>query len=66
MMGVLIAVAILFTALYAQREHYKFLESKRSFIDFSALERELYKLRKEFEEQQKRVDALTLKAGFKL
>ncbi len=59
----LILVALLLAALlYAQRKHYEYL------LDKDAREGVIItpKLLKDFEETKQRVDALALKAGFRL
>ena len=59
--------------LHAQKKHYEFLESQKKRTDLSHYAKHLdLKIealeisKKDFEEYKKRVDSLTLRAGFKL
>lgn len=52
--------------LFAQKAHYEHLKTKEECKNTSLLTADLEKKLKEFEEYKKRMDALTLKAGFKL
>lgn len=53
-------------ALYAQRAHYVFKSAKAQAKNLTELNGELSAKMKEFEDYKKRVDALTVRAGFKL
>ncbi len=62
-----LSVAILVLgAVYAQREHYLFIQRKSEVDKIIRGSGEISSLKKEFDEYKKRVDSLTLKAGFKL
>lgn len=52
--------------LFLQYNHYKFIERKDTLNKIIMGSGELEEFKKDFEEYKKRVDALTLKAGFKL
>lgn len=54
------------SCLYAQRRHYDQLNMKMDWTFNEALTEELTKKLKELEELKKKVDALTLRAGFKI
>lgn len=69
MTAILITALILCGIVYLQGEHYKFLRGKeesRELIEFYTELDRIDKKLKEFDEYKKRVDALTLRAGFKL
>ena len=63
---IVIVVFVLVALLYAQDRHYSYLQEKIEWENSLELDAELEKKLKEFDEYKKRVDALTLKAGFKL
>jgi hypothetical protein len=67
MWDVVSIMALMIAALlYAQKKHYEYLERKRSLDQTLTLDSELSEMLKEFQDYKKRVDVLTLKAGFKL
>lgn len=63
---IIIVALILFALIYAQERHYQFIEEERDNSHSLELDAQLSKTLKEFEDYKKRVDALTLRAGFKL
>jgi hypothetical protein len=66
-MQVIFSVALLMIGLIIlQYQHYAFVERQKSLDKVIHGSGEIDKLRKEFDDYKKRVDALTLKAGFKL
>lgn len=65
MMGLSLGVAMIGAVLYAQRKHYEFLRAQKDSRDLSKLTWDLEVKLKEFDEVKKRVDSLTLRAGFK-
>jgi hypothetical protein len=62
----LVTPAILVALLYAQRKHYEYLERKLTLEKNAESEARFSDALKEFDAYKKRVDVLTLKAGFKL
>lgn len=62
----LVATIVMRNFLSAQRAHYDFLEGERRVRDVTYVTEELESRLKEFDDYKKRVDALTVKAGFKL
>lgn len=54
------------SCLYAQRRHYDQMNMRMDWTFNEALTEELTKKLKEVEELKKKVDALTLRAGFKI
>lgn len=65
--ALLVSVAIVVIGvLFFQFNHYSFLKSQRQVQDVTLASQELEKRLKEFDDYKKRVDALTVKAGFKL
>lgn len=63
---------IVFGLLYAQKKHYEFLDHEKKKMDVKAHVAELDfkcaefdKYRHEFDDYKKRVDTLTIRAGFK-
>lgn len=63
---VVITLLLLLALLYAQERHYLYLSEKRQAEFDIAQDQDISELNKEFQEYKKRVDVLTLKAGFKL
>lgn len=62
-----LTVALLSGAfLYAQDRHYRFKTQSQAQAGASMQSDQLEKTLRDFEEYKKRVDALTLRAGFKL
>lgn len=53
-------------SLYAQRAHYLFRATKIQTKNLTEINGELASKLKEFDDYKKRVDALTVRAGFKL
>lgn len=77
MIAVIIVAIIATCVLYAQKKHYEFVNSKLVKTTMenleiylvkstNAMEERLEQKLKEFDEYKKKVDALTLRAGFKL
>ncbi len=63
----LVILAIVFNAIHKmQADYYAYVERKRESIDYENLKDELDARKVEFDDYKKRVDGLTLKAGFKL
>ncbi len=50
----------------AQKSHYEFVNQCKNQHNYVRLSEELQKKLKEFDDYKKKVDGLTLKAGFKL
>jgi hypothetical protein len=66
-MILIVIVAIsLFTLLLLQQNHYEFLRSEKEQKSVSLLTEEIEAKLKEFDDVKKRVDALVVRAGFKL
>lgn len=66
-MQVIFSITLLMVGLIIlQYNHYSFLERQKTLDKKLSDEGTIEKLRKEFDDYKKRVDALTLKAGFKL
>jgi hypothetical protein len=57
---------ILFALLYAQREHYHFLEQMRMRDEMLEESHSFEEMAEEIDKCKKRMDVLTLKAGLKL
>ena len=66
MIEIAIAVIIVIGILFIQENHYKFLENRRLLDKKIAASGQLEQLREEFDDYKKRVDVLSLKAGFKI
>lgn len=65
--GLVVSVAIIMIGILSlQKNHYQFLKGQQDRIDLSKISQELELRLKEFDEYKKRVDGLTIKAGFKL
>lgn len=58
--------AVLTTAMAMQQRHYQFKSDTSSAAEFAKLASDLKKELHDFHEYKKKVDALVLKAGFKL
>jgi cell division protein FtsL len=63
---VIITTLILVALLYAQQKHYTYLREQDEAIDLKLLNEEIEKKLKEFDDYKKRVDTLTVRAGFKV
>lgn len=62
-----ITMAILILGIiFIQHNHYRFIERRETINKTLMGSGQLEEFRKDFEEYKKRVDSLTLKAGFKL
>jgi flagellar biosynthesis/type III secretory pathway M-ring protein FliF/YscJ len=65
--AVIASVAIIMIGLiFMQKNHYEFLKAQKSHIELSKISHDLETKLREFDEYKKRVDGLTVKAGFKL
>lgn len=56
---------IVYGAVLIQHEHYEFLNRKYKIESMTQASDELVKMRKDLDDCKKRVDALTVRAGFK-
>lgn len=63
---IVIVAMILAALIFMQAQHYVFLEHDAQQKDLDCISLELEARLKEFDEYKKRVDSLTLRAGFKV
>jgi cell division protein FtsB len=61
---VIITIMILLALLQAQQKHYEFIQAQDEAVDLKLLNEDIEKKLKEFDEYKKRVDTLTVRAGF--
>jgi hypothetical protein len=66
MISIVIVLLVVIALLVCQKNHYEFLRTEKEQKSLNELSVELQAKLKEFDDVKKRVDALVVRAGFKL